>query len=216
MNTQTIQLDRLKAHPDNSNVMPEALIAKLAGHIDRTGRYPPLIVRPLSHLPDDHVAEATPADGLYQILDGHHRALAIKLAGKKVAECVVWQADDQEALLLLATLNRLQGQDDPSKRAKLLSSLANRHNLSHLTQYLPERADQLKKYLQIKEHPPAPRPPKPLEQIPVAMHFFLLPDQKSRLNRVLHRFDCSREQALMKLVDLVERETATPVTASES
>ncbi len=197
MNTQTIKLDKLKPHPANSNVMPEHLVTKLANHIKRTGQYPPLIVRPL----DQSNTANSPHTGDYQIIDGHHRAIALKQAKKDSAHCVVWQADDREALVLLATLNRLQGQDDPRKRANLLGSLADQHNLASLADLLPERIDQLKKYLEIKDQPPPPRPPKSLAEMPVAVHFFLLPHQKKQLDTALNQFVGSREEALMKLLN---------------
>lgn len=203
MSTQHIPLDQLRPHPANSNVMPEALLDKLANHIQRTGRYPPLIVRPYRET-NNTPAEASPHTDLYQILDGHHRALALKGIGKSSAECVIWQADDHEAALLLATLNRLQGQDDPRKRAMLLDTLAGRHNLKELTTLLPERVEQIKKYLQFNDRPPAPRPPTSIRQMPVAVHFFLLPDQKARLDKALRRFEGTREEALMKLLPSVE------------
>ncbi len=195
MPIQSIQLDRLRAHPANSNVMPEHLIAKLADHIDKTDRYPPLIVR---QLPAHGEAGDAP---FYQILDGHHRAVALKRLGKPSAECVVWKADDHEALLLLATLNRLQGQDDPRRRAALIGALADRHDTITLAGLLPERADQLKKLLEINAHVPTPRAPQPVEDMPVAVHFFLLPQQKKRLNDRLRAIGGPREEALMRLID---------------
>ena len=39
-----VPLDDLRAHPLNSNVMPEDLQQKLRAHIHRTGRYPFLVV----------------------------------------------------------------------------------------------------------------------------------------------------------------------------
>jgi ParB family transcriptional regulator, chromosome partitioning protein len=210
MNTENIPLNKLQPHPANSNVMPEHLVTKLAKHIQRTGHYPPLIVRPLSKTDND----ITHDTGDYQILDGHHRAIALKQAGINSADCVVWQADDQEALVLLATLNRLQGQDDPRKRANLLGSLADQHDLASLSNLLPERIDQLKKYLEIRDHPPPPRPPKPIAQMPVAVHFFLLPHQKKQLDAALRQFDGSREEALMNLLDQHTR--STPHDASSN
>ena len=203
MSTQHIPLEKLRPHPANSNVMPEALVDKLANHIQRTGRYPPLIVRPY-HATNNTPAEASPHTDVYQILDGHHRALALKEIGKSSAQCVIWQADDHEAMLLLATLNRLQGQDDPRKRAKLLDALASRHDLKELTNLLPERVEQIKKYLQFNDPPPAPRPPKPIGQMPVAVHFFLLPNQKARLDKALRRYEGTREDSLMNLLSSVE------------
>lgn len=194
MLTQTIQLDRLRAHPANSNVMPEALMAKLVDHIAMTERYPPLIVR---QLPGCDSGEGAP---VYQLLDGHHRVEALKRLGRPAAECVVWEADDDEALLLLATLNRLQGRDDPKRRAALVGALADRHDTKTLAGLLPERLDQVKKLLEINAHIPVPRAPQPVEDMPVAVHFFLLPEQKNRLDRCLHALGGSREAALMKLV----------------
>jgi len=199
MSIQTIQLDRLRPHPENSNVMPDVLVEKLANHIQRTGRYPPLIVRPL-HDPDNQSTDISATNARYQILDGHHRARALQEACRDTAQCIVWQADDQEALLLLATLNRLQGQDDPRKRAKLISRLAEQHNLPQLSTLLPERSEQIKKYLEFKNHPPPLRKPNPIEQMPIAVHFFLTSPQKSQLDAVLRQLEGSREEALMKLI----------------
>jgi hypothetical protein len=175
--------------------MPERLIVKLAEHIEKTNRYPPLIVR---QLPVDTTEDDAP---VYQLLDGHHRVEALKRLGRTSAECVVWQADDHEALLLLATLNRLQGQDDPKRRAGLVSALVDRHDTKTLTNLLPERAEQLKKLLEINAHVPTPRAPQPVEGMPVAVHFFLLPQQRKRLNERLRTIGGPREEALMKLVD---------------
>lgn len=209
MSTHTIPLSQLRPHPDNSNVMPGILVNKLANHIQRTGRYPPLIVRP-HHDKDLTTAGGSPNTDLYQILDGHHRALALKDIGHDTAECIVWHADDSESTILLATLNRLQGQDDPHKRARLMDALATQHNLKELTSLLPERVEQIKKYLEFKDRPPALRPPKPIEQMPVTVHFFLLPDDKVRLDRALHQIEGSREEALMNLISRLESNNQIP------
>ena len=39
-------------------------------------------------------------------------AEALRRLGRASARCEVWAVDDDEAMLLLATLNRLQGRDD--------------------------------------------------------------------------------------------------------
>lgn len=196
MNTQPIKLTLLHPHPANSNVMPEELLSKLIDHIDDTNRYPPIIVRPIPT--DQDNASSSPH---YQILDGHHRVIALKRLGHQSAQCVVWQADDREALLLLATLNRLQGQDDPQKRAGLIAALAERHDTKSLTNLLPERIEQVKKLLELNTHPPRLRSPKPIESMTVAVHFFLLPNQKRRLNERLDTIGGTREEALMTLID---------------
>ncbi|MBE3071108.1 MAG: ParB N-terminal domain-containing protein, partial [Planctomycetes bacterium] len=151
MTLQWIPLDDLLPHPENSNRMPPRLLEKLKGHIQRTGRYEPLVVRPLRigevaggagdqnesracpttagqasrATEPDGVPPPTPHSALstphcrYQILNGHHRAQALRELGHTHARCDVWEVDDAEARLLLATLNRLEGRDDPGLRARL-------------------------------------------------------------------------------------------------
>ncbi len=65
-----VPLDDLRPHPLNANVMPEDLREKLAAHINRTGRYPFLVVRPHPEEP-----------GKYQVLDGHHRVAVLRELG---------------------------------------------------------------------------------------------------------------------------------------
>ena len=121
-----VPLDDLVAHPLNSNVMPEDFREKLKAHIHRTGRYPFIVVRP--H-PD--------APGCYQVLDGHQRWQVLKYLRHQEALCYVWPCDDHTALILLATLNRLEGQDDPLKRAELLRELTQLASPEDLAQLLP-------------------------------------------------------------------------------
>ncbi len=87
-----IPLQDLRVHPLNSNVMPADLREKLKAHIHRTGRYT-VVVRP-------HPAES----GAYEILDGHHRVEVPRELGHAETRCDVWNVDDRETQLLLATL----------------------------------------------------------------------------------------------------------------
>ena len=102
-------LERLRPHPANAKRMDPERRAKLTRHVARSGRYPPIVVRPQ---PDE-------ADA-YQILDGHDRDAVLRELGADDALRYVWPCDDQAAPLLLATLNRLQGEDSPGLRASLL------------------------------------------------------------------------------------------------
>ena len=115
---------KLQPHPLNANVMDEDLKTKLANNVRRTGLYPPLIVRPHG-------------DG-FQILDGAQRAGVIKSLGEEGAWCSVWDVDDQEALILLSTLNRLAGEDVPGRRARLIEGLQAHQTLAELAALLPE------------------------------------------------------------------------------
>jgi len=124
-----IPLEHLRPHPANANVMEKERLEKLAANIDREGNYPPLVVRP-------HPEEKD----CYQLLDGHQRWQVLKHLGHEDALCYVWPCDDQTALVLLATLNRLEGQDDPLKRAELLRELTELASPDELAQVLPESA----------------------------------------------------------------------------
>ena len=120
--------------------MPDDLKRKLAENIRLTGDYPPLIVRP--H-PDDMDA--------YQLIDGHQRADALRELGIDAATCYVWPCDDQTALRLLATLNRLEGQDVPAKRAALLAELTSLVSVEELSLLLPESPEEIEQTLKLLE-----------------------------------------------------------------
>lgn len=135
---ERIGLDRLLPHPANVNVMDEERLEKLAENIRREADYPPLVVRP--H-PDE--------DGAYQLLDGHQRAEILRRLGHDEALCYVWPCDDRTALVLLATLNRLEGQDDPLKRAELLRELSALASPEELAELLPESAELIRQSLDL-------------------------------------------------------------------
>jgi ParB-like chromosome segregation protein Spo0J len=185
-----IALDRLRPHPRNSNVMPGKLLKKLTEHIGRTGRYPPVIVRPLG------------AD--YQVLDGHHRVQALRALGHCEARCEVWEVDDREALVLLATLNRLEGADDPRKRGALIGALRETAALPDLAKLLPEETGRLAALSRLHDAPPPePLPPDALRDAPVAVTFFMTPDQRRALDRRLNAHGGARASALLELVGVV-------------
>jgi ParB family chromosome partitioning protein len=137
-----LPIDALVPHPLNANVLPEDLREKLAAHIRASGRYPHLIVRP-------HPTE----EGKYEILDGHHRRLVLKDLGHHEVRCDVWDVNDREAKLLLATLNRLEGQDLPMRRAQLIHELLGEMNLTDLAGLLPETEKQLEELHGLLEFP---------------------------------------------------------------
>jgi hypothetical protein len=206
MSTQIheIALAHLQAHPHNANVMAKRTFATLKDHLTRTDQYPPIIVRPLPDGAggDDAGGEARPAR--YQILDGHHRAEALSALGYTTARCVIWSVDDEQALTLLATLNRLEGRDDPHRRAALVKALSARQDLSQLAKQLPEPAAQLKRMTQADEKPPRPTPAPAEGSLPEAMHFFFTPATRRAVEKRLRAFDGNREQALLKALSLAQ------------
>jgi len=131
---QSINLDKLLAHPDNPNKMSKANFAKLVRNLARTGRYEPLIVRP-----------SPERQGYFQIINGHHRWRALAQLGYKTADVVVWEIDDEQTDILLATLNRLGGSDDLAKKLKLLNRLSGRMTADKLAKLLPQTAKQIER-----------------------------------------------------------------------
>ena len=105
-----IPIELLLEHPENSNLMNAETAQKLRRHIEQTGRYEPLTVRP-------HPSE----EGKFQVINGHNRLKVLRTLKFEKANCVVWNLDEQQARLYLATLNRLSGKDIPERRAALLA-----------------------------------------------------------------------------------------------
>ena len=133
-----VSVDRLKPHPANSNVMSSELKATLRANIERTGEYPPVIVRPHPEHKDN-----------YQILDGHNRVEALGELHHERITCYLWPCSDEEALLLLATLNRLEGSDVPAKRAELIQELNDLIPEADLAGLLPESAELIEEALSL-------------------------------------------------------------------
>jgi len=157
---QSIALERLIAHPDNPNRMSKTNFAKLVRNIERTGRYEPLVVRPCpssslrtgpqknshscsSRNPDDDRMSC------FQIINGHHRWQALRELGYKTADAIVWDIDDQNADILLATLNRLGGSDILEKKLALLKRLNQRMEVGKLAKLLPLRAGQIERLTEL-------------------------------------------------------------------
>ena len=101
-------------------------------------RKAPLIVRPHPEV-----------GGSFQVLDGHQRLEVLRRLGRSEATCYIWPCDDETALRLLATLNRLEGQDDPSLRAELLRELATLASPEELARLLPEDAGSIRRSLEL-------------------------------------------------------------------
>jgi len=140
--------------------------------------------------------------GAYQLLDGHHRRAALERLGAEAARCCVWDVDDAQAMALLATLNRLEGADDPHRRAALVEALrqATGERAATMAKTLPESVAQVSKLLALQACAPRPRPPKPLDEMPAAVTFFLTGAQRGALDAALRRLGGQREAALMRLV----------------
>lgn len=135
-----IPLSKLVAHPDNANRMSELTFNKLVRNIELGGRYEPLVVRP-------HPKRG----GFYQLINGHHRVKALAKLGLQSADCVVWDVDDKQTSILLATLNRLEGTDLLEKKLKLLKKLKTDFDSKELSRLLPYTKIQIEKLANLKQ-----------------------------------------------------------------
>ena len=131
-----VRLDRIHPHPANPNVMDGGRRKKLAANITRVGAYLPLLVRA-------HPERA----GHYELLDGEQPLGALLDLGHETALCLVWLCDDQTALLVLASLNRLRGDDVPVRRAELLAELSAQVPADLLAMLLPEDGQEIARSL---------------------------------------------------------------------
>lgn len=191
-----ISLDLLDANPANANCMKDALFLKLVDHIKESKNYPPLIVRP--H-PSSH--------GRYQILDGHHRAKALKQLGYHHANCDVWDVDDAQTDMLLLTLNRLCGNDDPYKRGEILKRLTQTINVDALAERLADDSDRIRKLIDATKPPPKPLEPEDVADMPYGVMFFLSASQRNYLFKKLKPLAKNRSDALIVLLKLDSAQT---------
>jgi ParB-like chromosome segregation protein Spo0J len=178
---QAILLDKLIAHPDNANRMSNANLAKLVRNIERTGRYEPIIVRPHPQKKD-----------CFQIINGCHRCHVLTKLGYKTADCIVWDIDDKQTDILLATLNRLGGSDNLDKKIGLLNRLNERMESAELAKLLPATAKQIERLVNLK------RPKRPASINPQLlmnpMVFFVNEAQQETIENALSLAQESRSE----------------------
>lgn len=157
MDTNVIEvpLDRVLDHPLNSHVVTTRDRAKIANHIRRTKRYPPLVVRELTEGSEYYSGEPR----YYQILDGHQRRLIfVDLVEEgheqfSVIRCDDWSPlTDEEAALALATLNSW-GSNAPRKRAELLYRITKATSLQDAGDLLPENQRQIQDAMKLLKQP---------------------------------------------------------------
>jgi len=181
-----VAIERLRAHSANANVMSREMLEKLKAHLREGGRYEPLVVRP-------HPEEA----GAYQLINGHHRKLALEALGHTHAACLVWSLSDAQTLMLLATINRLSGRDSAGRRLKLLEELQANFagEVERLAALVPEDAETLAALG--RREVSLPRAAPVLEEMPEAFTVFLKRADKQHLLAALKRTHADAAQALL-------------------
>ncbi|MHC4744819.1 MAG: ParB/RepB/Spo0J family partition protein [Planctomycetota bacterium] len=182
---RSIALDKLVAHPDSPNRMSSSTFAKLVRNIEHTGLYEPLIVRPLRR-----------RRGRFQIINGNHRLRALEKLGREKAEVIVWDVDDEQTDILIATLNRLKGADEVAKKIALLKHLSKKTDPKELGKLLPQTPGQIKRLTELKM-PKAPARIKATE-LQEPLFFFVSKNQQSQIQKALalaHPNDKSKTRA---------------------
>jgi len=169
---ERIGIDRLLEHPGNPNRMSKVNYKKLAGHIKSSGDYEPVVVR-----------RHPEKDGFYEILNGHHRTKVLGDIGYESIDCVVWDVNDERALMLLATLNRLSGKDDVIKRAKLIEELNKQFDMKELAASLPDTKEAIKKLNTISISPPVLQNAN--YDIPETLVYMVSSEQKAFADKVI-------------------------------
>lgn len=165
----------------NSNVMPDDLREKLRVHIRTTGKYPAIIVR--NH-PD--------LAGAYQILDGHNRTSLLRELGHTEIVCDVWEVTEGEALVLMATLNRLEGSDEPALRARLLHEIEGHLSRREMSGLLPESEREIADLQFLLEFPAEDvveasrrEVQRHRDESPVVIHFIVTKDQAATIDAAI-------------------------------
>jgi ParB/RepB/Spo0J family partition protein len=167
-----IPISSLIPHPANPNVMSESNFRKLVRNIQRSGLYEPIVVRP-------HPKEKD----CFQIINGHHRVKALEKLGRCQADCVVWNVDDEQTAVFLATLNRLGGTDSPAKKIALLRELTEQMASKDLAKLLPQTAKQIEQLINFKMNVSSPVLQN--EQFLVPLVFFVTKQQQDIIEQAI-------------------------------
>ena len=175
------------------------LLAALCRHIEGTGLYPALIVRPHPRRP-----------GRYEIIDGRSRAEALRSLGRSQARCEIWPVGDEDADMLRVTLNRLRARPAAKAIARIVRRLVRRlgpESVAALLGLTPRGLAQ-----QLAAAAPPPPPPRPEQVLPLhPVTFHLSETEHMRLESAIHQFTIphsasksprpTRREALMAMVE---------------
>ena len=107
----------------------------------------------------------------------------------QTAHCVVWNLDNDQTRLYLATLNRLSGSDVPERRAALLENLLATFDINELSTLLPDDKKQLEELerlsrLELDEFREQPTIEEKLD-VPVILSFMLAESVTKEVNLAL-------------------------------
>jgi len=121
----------------------------------------------------------------YQIINGHHRVQALKKLGYSKCDCVVWDVDDDQARLLLTTLNRLSGNDILEKKTALLEKLNAKYDVKELSKLLPNTKGQIQRLIELNKNKLDIEIIEQKTELPHAITFFLNANQKQTVEKAI-------------------------------
>ena len=198
MEIQHISTELLCEHPENTNFMNAKTAQKLRRHIEQTRRYEPLTVRPHPN-----------GEGKFQVINGHNRLRVLRALKINPINCIVWNLNDQQTRLYLATLNRLSGKEIPERRAVLLDNLLQSFKFNDLISLLPDDKKQLEQLEKLAHLEPCEIKEKIVAgeelRVPVMIDFILDEAEAKEVNLALDliinraKVGLSRSQALAQL-----------------
>lgn len=177
----SIPIEKLVAHPDNPNRMSRAKLTKLVRNIQRTGLYEPLVVRP-----------SPCGQSLFQIIHGRSRCEALRELEYRMVDAVVWDVDDIEADILLATFNSLGGRNVLDKKLALLKKLNGSIEARELAKLLPQSASQIERLGNLKAPKAPANPDKGSFANPLV--FFVSDEQQEIIEKALSLARSSRSE----------------------
>jgi hypothetical protein len=196
-----IPLDKLLPHPENPNKMSKQNFEKLKRHIAQSRKYEPLIVRKHPEIKKH-----------FEIINGHHRANALKELGETFADCVEWDVDDEAARLLLATLNRLGGKDELNAKASLYKNLSIKFSVKELTKLLPDSKQAIERLKDITKSLPQISDSKAFLNTLV---FFLNDEQMKTVEAALEKTmpaDGTKAERMAKAITVISKHYLKGVT----
>ena len=138
-----ISIDRLVHYSNHPFEIKEERVNELVESIREQGIILPLIVRPLNDK--------------YEVLAGHHRLEAAKLADLQIVPCVVKDVDDDTAALIVVESNNQRGFAEmlPSEIAKALqleyNALKHQGKKSELFEHLEKNRQALHEHWEMSE-----------------------------------------------------------------
>jgi ParB-like chromosome segregation protein Spo0J len=128
----------------------------------------------------------------FQIINGHHRLEALKKLGYAAADCVVWDIDDEQVDVLLATLNRLCGSDILDKKLILFRRMSEKMQAQELARLLPLTRKQIERLANLK------LPAVPVKAggmcYAVPLVFFVNESQQRIIEDALLRAECTEKE----------------------